>query len=87
MPCLWKRIETELPSPGTVQKIDSEYVRMGTSSIFMFTEPLGGWRHTETLEHRKMGDFAKMMREISETYYPDVSKSLSSTTRQSMGAG
>lgn len=66
--------ETELSRPGTVQKIDSEYIRMGTSSIFMFTEPLSGWRHTEALEHRKMGDFAKMMRKISETYYPDVSK-------------
>lgn len=66
--------ETELSRPGTVQKIDSEYARMGTSSIFMFTEPLSGWGHTEALEHRKMGDFAKMMRKISETYYPDVSK-------------
>ena len=66
--------ETELPHPGAVQKIDSEYVRMGTSSIFMFTEPLGGWRHTEALEHRTMGDFAKMMQKISEIYYPDVSK-------------
>lgn len=58
--------ETELPHPGADQKIDSEYVRMGTSSIFMFTEPLGGWRHTEALEHRTMGDFAKMMQKISE---------------------
>lgn len=66
--------ETELPHPGAVRKIDSEYVRMGTSSIFMFTEPLGGWRHTEALEHRTMGDFAKMMQKISEIYYPDVSK-------------
>lgn len=66
--------ETEITRPGTIQKIDSEYIRMGTSSIFMFTEPLGGWRHTEALEHRTMGDFAKMMQKISETYYPDVSK-------------
>lgn len=66
--------ETEIPRPGTIQKIDSEYARMGTASIFMFTEPLGGWRHTEALEHRTMGDFAKMMRNISENYYPDVSK-------------
>ncbi len=66
--------ETEIPRPGSTQKIDSEYVRMGTASIFMFTEPLGGWRHTEALEHRTMGDFAKMMKNISETYYPDVAK-------------
>lgn len=66
--------ETEIPRPGSMEKIDSEYVRMGTASIFMFTEPLGGWRHTEALEHRTMGDFAKMMRNISEIHYPDVSK-------------
>lgn len=66
--------ETEIPRPGSLEKIDSEYVRMGTASIFMFTEPLGGWRHTEALEHRTMTDFAKMMRKISEIHYPDVSK-------------
>ncbi|GAA6406726.1 hypothetical protein K040078D81_08430 [Blautia hominis] len=66
--------ETEIPRPGSIEKIDSEYVRMGTASIFMFTEPLGGWRHTEALEHRAMGDFAKMVRNISEIHYPDVSK-------------
>lgn len=66
--------ETEIPRPGFIEKIDAEYVRMGTASIFMFTEPLGGWRHTEALEHRTMGDFAKMIRKISEIHYPDVSK-------------
>ena len=66
--------ETDIQRPGSVQKIDSEYIRMGTASIFMFTEPLSGWRHTEALEHRTMGDFAKMMKNISETYYPDVTR-------------
>ena len=28
--------------PGDNQKIDSEYVRKGTCSIFIFTEPLSG---------------------------------------------
>lgn len=66
--------ETDIQRSGSVQKIDSEYIRMGTASIFMFTEPLSGWRHTEALEHRTMGDFAKMMKNISETYYPDVTR-------------
>ena len=42
--------ETDIQRSGSVQKIDSEYIRMGTASIFMFTEPLSGWRHTEALE-------------------------------------
>jgi transposase len=66
--------ETGLPRPGTVEKIDSEYVRCGTASIFMFTEPLGGWRHTVALKSRKKGDFALLMREVRERFYPDAEK-------------
>lgn len=34
--------DTQIPQPGYCEKIDSEYIRCGTASIFMFTEPLGG---------------------------------------------
>ena len=68
--------ETGLPRPGTVEKIDSEYERCGTASIFMFTEPLGGWRHTVALNTRKKGDFAFLMKKVSELYYPDIEKIL-----------
>ena len=66
--------DTGLPKPATVEKIDSEYVRCGTASIFMFTEPLGGWRHTVALKTRKKEDFAVLMRRISQEHYPDVEK-------------
>jgi hypothetical protein len=66
--------DTQLPSPGYCQKIDSEYVRCGTASIFMFTEPLGGWRHVSALRHRTKGDYARMMKQIAEEYYPDCEK-------------
>jgi len=66
--------ETGIPKPGTVEKIDSEYVRCGTASIFIFTEPLGGWRHVIALKTRKKGDFASMIKKISEEYYPDAEK-------------
>ena len=66
--------DTGILIPGTVEKIDSEYVRCGTASIFMFTEPLGGWRHTVALKSRKKEDFAVLMREVSEKYYSDVNK-------------
>ena len=71
---LRKDPETGLPRPGTKAKIDSEYVRCGTASIFMFTEPLGSWRHTVALKTRKKGDFAFLMKEVGERYYPDVEK-------------
>jgi len=38
--------------PGQIQKIDSEYIREGTCSIFIFTEPLSGWRYVEAFERR-----------------------------------
>lgn len=66
--------DTGLKKPGRIERIDSEYVRCGTASIFMFTEPLGGWRHTQALKTRKKGDFALLMREISERFYPDVDR-------------
>ena len=39
--------ETRPPIPATkrhAQRVDYEYERAGTASIFMFTEPLAGWR-------------------------------------------
>jgi hypothetical protein len=66
--------DTNLPKLGEVEKLDSEYVRLGTASIFIFTEPLGGWRHVEALQNRKKGDFAYMVHMISEKYYSHVEK-------------
>lgn len=66
--------DTQLPKPGYCEKIDSEYIRHGTASIFMFTEPLGGWRHVSARSHHKKGDFAIMMRQVAEEYYPDCKK-------------
>jgi len=66
--------DTNVIMRGQVEKIDSEYIRCGTASIFMFTEPLGGWRHTVAMNTRKMGDFALLMKEVSDVYYNDVDK-------------
>ena len=65
---------TQLPIHGYCEKIDSEYVRLGTASIFMFTEPLGKWRHAIALSSRKREDYAFLMRQIAEEYYPDNKK-------------
>ena len=43
---------------GKVRREDGEYVRNGTCSIFLFTEALSGWRHTDPQEHRTMVDWA-----------------------------
>lgn len=66
--------DTQIQRCGYCEKIDSEYVRCGTASIFMFTEPLGGWRHVYALERRTKGDYAKMMRKIADEFYPECDR-------------
>ena len=66
--------DTQIRKVGYCEKIDSEYVRCGTASIFMFTEPLGGWRHAYALEHRTKGDYANMMLKIADEFYPSCER-------------
>lgn len=61
--------------PGNVKKLeDSEYIRNGTCSIFIFTEPLKGWRNVSVSERRTRKDWANQVAELLEVHYPDVSK-------------
>lgn len=53
---------------------DSEYVRKGTCSIFLFTEPLAGYRHAKALEHRTKADWAKQMKWLADEVYPDAER-------------
>lgn len=57
-----------------VEIIDSEYVRNGTASIFLFTEPLGGWRHADAREHRKRKDWAEKIKWLVDDIYPYAEK-------------
>ena len=60
--------------PGSTEKVDNEYVREGTCSIFMFTEPLGGWRHSEALPRRTKKDWAHMVKWLLDEQYPHTKK-------------
>jgi len=46
------------PGPGMMRRIDNEYIRQSTCSIFMFCEPLAGWRHAEACIRRTKKDWA-----------------------------
>lgn len=59
---------------GSDQKIDSEYVRRGTCSIFVFTEPLGGVRHLNVRSRRTSIDWAEEIKCMVDVYYPDAEK-------------
>ncbi len=60
--------------PGDNQKIDSEYVKNGTCSIFAFVEPLGGTHHVSVREHRTAFDWAEEIKYLVDVMYPDVEK-------------
>ena len=60
--------------PGEVEKVDSEYRREGTCSIFIFTEPLAGWRYSVALEHRTKIDWANRVKWVLDNQYPDAEK-------------
>ena len=67
--------ETRLPlpmKPGQVQRYDYEYKRNGTRNLFLFFEPLAGWRHVDVTEQRTKLDFAHQMRWLAGVAYPDV---------------
>ena len=58
--------------PGDNRKIDSEYVRNGTCSIFAFVEPLGGRHHVSVKEHRTAIDWAHEIKFLVDEMYPDA---------------
>lgn len=60
--------------PGSVEKIDAEYVRNGTVEIFMEVEPLAGKRHVAVTEHRTKIDWAAQIKEMLDIRYPDAKK-------------
>jgi hypothetical protein len=53
--------ETRTPIPGTkkhARRVDYEYERAGTANIFMFTEPLAGWRQVSLRATKTKADWA-----------------------------
>jgi len=60
--------------PGVVEKVDSEYKREGTCSIFIFVEPLAGWRYAEAFKRRTKIAWAQRVKWVLDNQYPDAEK-------------
>ena len=56
--------------PGHDAKVDSEYVRCGTCSIFCWAEPLAGWRHVDARPRRTKTDWAGQVKQLLTADYP-----------------
>ena len=65
------------PVPATVGsdlKVDSEYVRCGTCSIFVWVEPLAGRRRVNARDQRTRVDWAHEVDRLLTCDYPDAEK-------------
>ncbi len=69
--------ETKTPIEPTLdhgKRVDYEYERAGTANIFMFTEPLSGWREVAVRERKTKIDWAIEMARLLEGRYADCDK-------------
>jgi len=58
--------------PGQAKRIDAEYRRCGTASVFMLSAPLEGKRHVRVRERRTRTDFAEVVRELCDVLYAEA---------------
>ncbi|MFD4974256.1 transposase, partial [Streptomyces sp. NPDC058424] len=58
--------------PGHDACQDSEYIRCGTCSIFVWVEPLRGWRRVQALSQRTRIDWAGQVKRLLSVDYPDA---------------
>ena len=56
--------------PGQAMRYDYEYRRMGTCNLFMFFQPLQGWRHVKVTDRRTAKDIAHCMQELVDVHFP-----------------
>jgi len=66
--------ETRVPIAATRKhgkRVDYEYERNGTASIFMFTEPLSGFRQATARKRRTKEDWAVEVAQLLDTRYAD----------------
>ena len=71
--------ETRIPVPATPRhprRVDYEYERAGTAALFMFTEPLLGWREVNPRPRRTKVDWALEMGGLLRTRYADAERVL-----------
>jgi hypothetical protein len=69
--------ETKVPLPATKEhglRVDYEYERNGTASIFMFTEPLTGFRQATARSRRTKEDWAWEVAHLLDTRYAHCEK-------------
>lgn len=60
--------------PGRPERYDYHYRRGGIVNLFMFFEPLAGWRTVMLRERRTKVDWATCVKRLLDEHYPDAEK-------------
>ena len=74
--CNWSR-KTRPPMAATLarpRRVDYEYERAGTASVFLFSEPLACWRRATARARRTKADWAVEVADLLEGRYADCPK-------------
>jgi DDE superfamily endonuclease len=72
---LVKETRCPIPArPGQPRRVDYEYERNGTANLFMVFEPLGGRRRVKVTDRRTIADFAEVVRQLVDEWYPKAEK-------------
>ena len=66
-------VTTPLPvQPGSPRRVDDKYQRNGVRSLFMFYDPIAGWRRVGCHESRTRTEWAEEIRRLLDDDYPDA---------------
>lgn len=60
--------------PHQDAKEDYHYERQGVRALFMFFDPIRGWRRVSSREHRTRIDWAEEVRQLLDEDYPHANK-------------
>jgi transposase len=69
--------ETRYPlpaQPGQPARYDYEYRRQGTANLFLFVQPLRGWRQVNVTARRTKRDFAVQMHQLVDVHFPEADR-------------
>ncbi len=70
-------VETRVTIPmksGRPARHDYEYTRNGGANLFMMFAPLEGWRHVKVTDRHAAADYAKVLKDLSDTHFPGAKK-------------
>jgi hypothetical protein len=67
--------QTRVPVPAKPGRpARHEYERNGTANLFMLFAPLEGWRHVKVTERHAAMDYARILKDLSDTHFPEAAK-------------